>query len=63
MAFLKSLKEMTLKIGNQENNYFLNHLQYLMIKTERLKNPTENGHILLMMRRTILINIIENLIS
>ena len=63
MAFLKSLKEMTLKIGNQENNYFLNHLQYLMIKTERLKNPTENGHILLMMRLTILINIIENLIS
>ena len=63
MVFWKSPKGMTLKTGNLESNYSLNHLQYSMIKTEHLKNPTANGHILLMTQPTILINIIENLIN
>ena len=46
-----------IKIGNLENNYFLDRKIILMIKIDLLKKIIMNGLILLMMRHIIMINI------
>ena len=57
--FLKNQKENIIKIGNLENNYFLDQANFLMIMIGHSKKLMGNGLILQMIQLITMINIQE----